>query len=431
MGLVARVGRYAKEPVKPGSLVIGETGFEPATARPPAGCATRLRHSPWQIKRATGIEPALEAWKASVQPQHFARTPGAHLTGAASRSAPTGSRYRRSSTGTSPDSSAKPARRPGPEPVVAGAVERHRRAVEGAPQRRGEQRHQPGVLLGGAQALERHRARRARAHASGYFAITSVSKCPAATAATATPPAAQRAASSRVSASTVARAAPEWAIPGIPWCGESVTLTIVPPPARLERQLEGGLGHVQHALHVQPPHRPPALRRDQLRRLKNWPPALLTSTSSRPWRSSTAPHQPLRASLALAHVAGHPVAPRRRVARRDLARAACSSTSARRPAIVTLAPQRASSSAVALPSPVPPPVTSATAPSSSPGAKISDSPRPRAAHRAAIIGAARPAARRRGCRPSPDPFRVWPCPADRWSSFPDSPSATTCCGTGR
>ena len=25
---------------------IGETGFEPATARPPAGCATRLRYSP-------------------------------------------------------------------------------------------------------------------------------------------------------------------------------------------------------------------------------------------------------------------------------------------------------------------------------------------------------------------------------------------------
>jgi hypothetical protein len=30
------------------TLVIGETGFEPATARPPAGCATRLRHSPWR-----------------------------------------------------------------------------------------------------------------------------------------------------------------------------------------------------------------------------------------------------------------------------------------------------------------------------------------------------------------------------------------------
>ncbi len=30
-----------------GFSCIGETGFEPATARPPAGCATRLRHSPW------------------------------------------------------------------------------------------------------------------------------------------------------------------------------------------------------------------------------------------------------------------------------------------------------------------------------------------------------------------------------------------------
>ena len=30
-------------------LLIGETGFEPATARPPAECATRLRHSPWLI----------------------------------------------------------------------------------------------------------------------------------------------------------------------------------------------------------------------------------------------------------------------------------------------------------------------------------------------------------------------------------------------
>jgi hypothetical protein len=57
------------------TAAIGETGFEPATARPPAGCATRLRHSPWHYKRATGIEPALEAWKASVQPQHFARKP--------------------------------------------------------------------------------------------------------------------------------------------------------------------------------------------------------------------------------------------------------------------------------------------------------------------------------------------------------------------
>ena len=33
---------------------IGETGFEPATARPPAGCATRLRHSPWQKQAGDG-----------------------------------------------------------------------------------------------------------------------------------------------------------------------------------------------------------------------------------------------------------------------------------------------------------------------------------------------------------------------------------------
>ncbi len=30
-------------------VCIGETGFEPATARPPAECATRLRHSPWGL----------------------------------------------------------------------------------------------------------------------------------------------------------------------------------------------------------------------------------------------------------------------------------------------------------------------------------------------------------------------------------------------
>src|SRR5262245_23677023 len=64
-----------EKPIFPGLSLVGETGFEPATARPPAGCATRLRHSPWCYvpERATGIEPALEAWKASVQPQHFAR----------------------------------------------------------------------------------------------------------------------------------------------------------------------------------------------------------------------------------------------------------------------------------------------------------------------------------------------------------------------
>src|SRR4051794_31694384 len=33
----------------PANRQVGETGFEPATARPPAECATRLRHSPWGL----------------------------------------------------------------------------------------------------------------------------------------------------------------------------------------------------------------------------------------------------------------------------------------------------------------------------------------------------------------------------------------------
>ena len=36
---------------------VGETGFEPATARPPAGCATRLRHSPWTPSILWPISP--------------------------------------------------------------------------------------------------------------------------------------------------------------------------------------------------------------------------------------------------------------------------------------------------------------------------------------------------------------------------------------
>ena len=46
----APVPNREREPLDVGSIsyeMVGETGFEPATARPPAGCATRLRHSPW------------------------------------------------------------------------------------------------------------------------------------------------------------------------------------------------------------------------------------------------------------------------------------------------------------------------------------------------------------------------------------------------
>ena len=63
-------GRRGRTRLRNSRWLVGATGFEPATFRPPAECATRLRHAP---KRATGIEPALRAWKARVQPQHFAR----------------------------------------------------------------------------------------------------------------------------------------------------------------------------------------------------------------------------------------------------------------------------------------------------------------------------------------------------------------------
>src|SRR5215218_3728462 len=89
-GLIGTWDWYSEResPALAGLSLIGETGFEPATARPPAGCATRLRHSPWCFaERATGIEPALEAWKASVQPQHFARKLGRGHSTAAPRSA--------------------------------------------------------------------------------------------------------------------------------------------------------------------------------------------------------------------------------------------------------------------------------------------------------------------------------------------------------
>jgi hypothetical protein len=53
---------------------IGETGFEPATARPPAECATRLRHSPWSLCiltnwRLDGYAPGLRGGSSTVEPQ--------------------------------------------------------------------------------------------------------------------------------------------------------------------------------------------------------------------------------------------------------------------------------------------------------------------------------------------------------------------------
>jgi hypothetical protein len=92
---------------------VGETGFEPATARPPAGCATRLRHSPWQQagdRNRTGTR-SLEGFGAAITLRPHAL---ANLTGAHACPPTTHDPYRRSSTGTSPDSSARPGGGHGP-----------------------------------------------------------------------------------------------------------------------------------------------------------------------------------------------------------------------------------------------------------------------------------------------------------------------------
>src|SRR5579884_2062324 len=167
-----------KTPPERGFPLVGETGFEPATARPPAGCATRLRHSPWcsddnrppgcggagraacqrpaaeapggvrrraasGAKRATGIEPALEAWKASVQPQHFARGCEGDLSPWGRPPARGGGAV----LGGHLAVAHEVRRGPGAEPVVEAAVEGDDRAGERGAERGGEQGDEPAVLL--------------------------------------------------------------------------------------------------------------------------------------------------------------------------------------------------------------------------------------------------------------------------------------------
>ncbi len=63
----------------------------------------------------------------------------------------------------------------------------------------------------------------------GYFVrSTSVSNWPAATAQSVIPKRAHSIESVRIMFSTAARAAPECAMPGMPWCGERVTLITFP-----------------------------------------------------------------------------------------------------------------------------------------------------------------------------------------------------------
>src|SRR3954462_159930 len=131
-----------RAPVSSGLSRVGETGFEPATARPPAGCATRLRHSPWCFLQSGRRE--------SNPPYELGRLGCNHNTSPAKLGAILSLRaplLRRDDPGLAEASRGR--RRA--VPVVAGAVERHDRPAEATAQRRGQQRDQPGVLLRPAQ----------------------------------------------------------------------------------------------------------------------------------------------------------------------------------------------------------------------------------------------------------------------------------------
>ena len=93
--------------------------------------------------------------------------------------------------------------------------------------------------------------------------------------------------STRVRFSTAARAADEWAIPGRPWWGDSVTLMILPPAGVPSRS--GIIARVATAWLIS--QVPSTFSRITVRKpfgvmssagVRNWPPALLTSTSMRP-----------------------------------------------------------------------------------------------------------------------------------------------------
>src|SRR4051794_23703435 len=345
-----------RAPVLTGLSRVGETGFEPATARPPAGCATRLRHSPCVSYRAgdgnrtrpTSLEGSGAA--TTLRPQ------------SSERFYPFG---RRSSVGTMPASSTSAAGGHGPY-----QLSRAPSSVTTDPLSRRPSGEASRAI---SQACSSGRPSRPRGTdraapcrtTSGYFWIASVSKWPAAAALTATPSAAQVSASSRVRPSTAARAALECVMPARPWCGDSVTLMIVPPPPGLNARSYAASDMVSV---------PPTFSRVTACQpfnaiasagTKYWPPALLTSTSSRPKRDSavsTIASQDERSRTSPAtHSQPEPSEPQ-----------ASASTSSRRPVSNTDAPHASSSRAAAFPSPVPPPVTRTTEPDSRSGAKISE-----------------------------------------------------------
>ena len=141
-----------------------------------------------------------------------------------------------------------------------------------------------------------------------------------------------------------ARAAPEWPMPGMPPHMSAMMLTMAPP-------FGASLAAVRFSIHCVTHSR--AIRKPPVRLLRttasqplaliaasgagNWPPALLTSASMRPWRASTAAtvdlHLRLLADVADVRRADAAGAPRSR-------RCTASSLSTLRPTIATARAER-------------------------------------------------------------------------------------------
>src|SRR4051794_29707783 len=254
-------------------------------------------------------------------------------------------------------------RRPRAEPVVARAVQGDHGARQRLAQRRAGERDEPGVLGLAAEALQRHGARggapdrfRVLAQRLGVEVARrqrdhgNPERGPLAR------PAARVALDGRPSGARVRHA------------GQAVV--------RRQRHVDdrSPAAGTERARNRQARHQlgPPTFSRCTARQplgsiasagTKYWPPALLTSASRRPKRSSAKP------TMRSAET-GSRTSPATQEA--PMAEAAEASTSSRRPQITTDAPQRTSSAAAARPSPVPPPVTSTTRPSSRPGAETSE-----------------------------------------------------------
>ena len=144
-------------------------------------------------------------------------------------------------------------------------------------------------------------------------------------------------------------------MPASPWCGESVTLTTVPPPAGRKARSAASRVIRSVAADVEPRHRAPALRLDRLGGREVLAAGVVDQRVEAAAALEREAHDPLGVGV-LADVAGDVRAPS--------SAAVAASTSSRRPQITTSAPQRRSSAAAAFPRPVPPPVTSTTRPAS-------------------------------------------------------------------